>query len=210
MPVHEGVPLVTSVRPRAYDMTKRSDAVGGTRGRIAEAALALFEERDYDDISLLEIAQAAGVSHQTVLNHCENKSGVLVAAAELFSEQIRQLESDAVAGDVTSVVHTTCVRYEALGDANARWAVMSTRAPEVAEGLARGRRGFQSWLEEMLGDLMPGPDDPDERRRVLIGLHASLDVFTWKLLRRDLGLSQEQTELQMTDLARGVLARRRD
>jgi AcrR family transcriptional regulator len=201
---------VTSVRRRAYDMTKRSDAVGGTRGRIAEAALALFKERDYDDISLTEIAQAAGVSHQTVLNHCENKSGVVLAAAELFSEEIRQLESDAVAGDVTSVVHATCVRYEALGDANARWAVMSTRAPEVAEALARGRRGFQSWLEEMLGDRLPGPDDPEERRRVVIGLHAALDVFTWKLLRRDLGLSRQQTERQLTDLVLGVLARHRN
>ena len=190
-------------------MTKRSDAEGGTRRRVAEAALALFKERDYDDVSLNEIARAAGVSHQTVLNHCESKAGVLMAAGELFSEEIRNLEVDAVVGDVTSVVRTTCIRYEVLGDANARWAAMSTRAPEVAEGLARGRLGFQSWLEEMLGDLMPSDDDPVERRRVLLGLHAALDVFTWKLLRRDLGLSQEQTEAQLTDLVLGVLARHR-
>lgn len=200
---------MTASRPRAYDMTKRSDAEGGTRRRVAEAALALFKERDYDDVSLNEIARAAGVSHQTVLNHCESKAGVLMAASELFSEEIRNLEADAVAGDVTSVVHTTCIRYEVLGDANARWAAMSTRAPEVAEGLARGRSGFQSWLEEMLGDLMPSDEDPAERQRVLLGLHAALDVFTWKLLRRDLGLSQDQTQAQLTDLVLGVLARHR-
>jgi AcrR family transcriptional regulator len=201
--------MTTRLPHRAYDMTKRSDAAQGTRRRIAEAALALFKERDYDDVSLNEIARAAGVSHQTVLNHCESKAGVLLAAGELFSEEIRDLESDAVAGDVTSVVHTTCVRYEVLGDANARWAAMGTRAPEVAEGLARGRLGFQAWLAEMLGDLLPGDDEPDERRRVLLGLHAALDVFTWKLLRRDLGLSQQQTEAQLTDLVLGVLARHR-
>lgn len=200
---------MSTTRPRAYDMTKRSDAVAGTRRRIAEAALALFKERDYDDVSLNEIARAAGVSHQTILNHCENKAGVLLAAGELFSEEIRDLEADALPGDVTSVVHTTCVRYEVLGDANARWAAMATRAPEVADGLARGRLGFQAWLEEMLGDLMPEGDDPDERRRVLFGLHAALDVFTWKLLRRDLGLSEEQTKAQLTDLVLGVLARHR-
>ena len=44
---------------------------------------------------------------------------------------------------------------------------------------------------------------------MLLGLHAALDVFTWKLLRRDLGLSQDEVELQMTDLVRGVLARHR-
>ena len=56
---------------------------------------------------------------------------------------------------------------------------------------------------------MPGDDEPAEARRVLLGLHAALDVFTWKLLRRDLGLSQDEVELQMTDLVRGVLARHR-
>ena len=201
---------MTGSRPRAYDMTKRSDAVGGTRRRIAEAALALFKERDYEAVSLDQIARAAGVSRPTVLTHCENKAGVLLAAGELFSEEIRELEADAIPGDVTSVVHTTCVRYEVLGDANARWATMGTLAPEVAEGLARGRLGFQAWLEEVLGDLMPDDDQPDERRRVLLGLHAALDVFTWKLLRRDLGLSQAQTEAQLTDLVLGVLARHRN
>ena len=198
-----------STPARAYDMTKRVEAVEGTRRRIAAAALELFKERDFDAVSLNEIARAAAVSHQTVLNHCGSKAGVLLAAGELFSEQVRELEADAVAGDVASVVRTTCRRYEVLGDANARWAAMSTRAPEVAEGLARGRLAFQSWLQDMLGELMPGDDEPDERRRVLLGLHAALDVFTWKLLRRDLGLSQEQTEQQLTDLVLGVLAQHR-
>lgn len=194
---------------RAYDMTKRSAAVAGTRRRIGEAALALFKERAYDEVSLKEIARAAGISHQTVLNHCENKAGVLLAAGELFSEEIRDLEADVIAGDVRSVVRTTCRRYEILGDANARWAAMATRAPEVAEGLARGRLGFQAWLEEVLGQLLPPKGEPAERQRVLFGLHAALDVFTWKLLRRDLGLGQKQTEAQLTDLVLGVLARHR-
>ena len=126
---------------RAYDMNKRVQAVEGTRHRIAATALELFKERDFDAVSLKEIAEAAGVSHQTVLNHCGSKAGVLLAAGELFSEQVRELEADAVAGDVTSVVRTTCLRYEALGDANARWAAMSARAPEIEERLARGRLG---------------------------------------------------------------------
>lgn len=194
---------------RAYDMTKRMESVEGTRRRIAAAALELYEEHDFDAVSLNAIARAAGVSHQTVLNHCGTKAGVVLAAGALFSERIRGLEADAVAGDVASVVGTTCRRYEALGDANVRWEAMSSRVPEIAEGLARGRLIFQSWLQDMLGDLMPGDDEPEERRRVLLGLHAALDVFTWKLLRRDLGLSQEQTERQLSDLVLGVLARHR-
>ena len=137
---------MSSTPARAYDMTKRVEAVESTRRRIAAAGLELFKKRDFDAVSLKEIARAAAVSHQTVLNHCGSKTGVLLAAGELFSEQVRDLEADAVPGDVASVVRTTCRRYEALGDANARWAAMSTRSPEVAEGLARGRLAFQSWL----------------------------------------------------------------
>ena len=203
------VAAVPGSPPRAYDMTKRMESVEGTRRRIAAAALDLFMERDFDAVSLNEIARAAGVSHQTVLNHCGSKAGVLLAAGALFSERVRELEADAVAGDVASVVRTTCRRYEVLGDANVRWDSLGGRAPEIADGLARGRLAFQSWLQDVLGDLMPGEDEPDERRRVLLGLHAALDVFSWKLLRRDLGLSREQTERQLTDLALGVLARHR-
>ena len=192
---------------RAYDMTKRSEAVEGTKRRIAETALELFRERDYDTVTLNEIARAAGVSHQTVLNHCGSKAGVLPLAGAVFSEQVAELQADAVAGDVASVVRAACTRYEALGDANIRWAALGSRIPEVAERLAEGRANHQVWLEEMLGDRMP--DDPQERRRVLLGLHAALDVFTWKLFRRDLDLSREQTELQLTDLVLGVLARHR-
>lgn len=192
---------------RAYDMTKRTEAVEGTKRRIAEAALELFMGRDYDSVSLNEIARAAGVSHQTVLNHCGSKAGVLPLAGVLFSEQVDGLQADAVPGDVASVVHAACVRYEKLGDANVRWTALEARIPEVAERLAEGRANHRAWLEEMFGDGLP--DDPDERQRVLLGLFAALDVSTWKLFRRDLELSREQTELQLTDLVLGVLARHR-
>ena len=131
---------------RAYDMTKRSEAVEGTKRRIGEAALALFRERDYDTVTLNEIARAAGVSHQTVLNHCGSKAGVLPLAGALFTEQVGELQADAVAGDVASVVCAVCTRYEALGDPNIRWAALDSRIPEVAERLAEGRAYHQAWL----------------------------------------------------------------
>ena len=37
-------------------------------------------------------------------------------------------------------------------------------------------------------------------------LHAATDVYTWKLLRRDLGLSRAETERTMVGLVNGVLS----
>src|SRR6478735_3268653 len=49
--------LLASARmtTRAYDMTKRVEGVGGTRRRIAAAALELFKARDFDAVSVKEI-----------------------------------------------------------------------------------------------------------------------------------------------------------
>lgn len=194
---------------RAYDMSKRGKGQQSTRRRIAEAALELFKHRDYDDVSLNEIARAAGVSHQTVLNHFEGKAGVLPACAEVFSEQVAALQLDVTPGDPISAVRVTCERYEHIGDVNARWADMAERVPGLEPLMVRARDNFQRWLLDVFGDLLPGEAEPEERRRVLVGLHASLEVHTWRFLRRDLGLSQEHTEQQLTDLVLGVLARHR-
>ena len=60
-----------------------------------------------------------------------------------------------------------------------------------------------------LNEIAKAAGVANERKRVLIGLHAALDVFTWRLLRRELGLSEERTEQQLTDLVLGVLDRHR-
>ncbi|MCI0685672.1 MAG: TetR/AcrR family transcriptional regulator, partial [Sporichthyaceae bacterium] len=60
---------------RPYTMRARAEGVAATRDRIAQATLRLALEQPYEDITLAAIAQAAGVSHQTVLNHFESKEG---------------------------------------------------------------------------------------------------------------------------------------
>ena len=55
----------------------------------------------------------------------------------------------------------------------------------------------------MFGDRLP--TTPAARKRAVHALHAATDVYTWKLLRRDLGLSRTETEKTMADLVVGVL-----
>ena len=43
------------------------------------------------------------------------------------------------------------------------------------------------------------------RRRTVNALHAATDVYTWKLLRRDLGLSRGETEKTIVQLVEGLL-----
>ncbi len=187
---------------RTYTMSARAGTVAATRERIARQAMALFLEHAYEDVTLAAIAKASGVSHQTVLNHFESKDGVVLAVAELLAAETRSARYDAEPGDVAGAVRALVGDYERIGDANFRWAA-SERLQNLAELLDEARRSHQDWLVAMFGDRLPA--DPAARRRSVHALHAATDVYSWKLLRRDLGLSRSETEKTMAGLVAGVL-----
>jgi AcrR family transcriptional regulator len=187
---------------RTYTMSARAGTVAATRERIARQAMALFLEHAYEDVTLAAIAKASGVSHQTVLNHFESKDGVVLAVAELLATETRSARYDAEPGDVAGAVRALVGDYERIGDANFRWAA-SERLQNLAELLDEARRSHQDWLVAMFGDRLPA--DAAARRRSVHALHAATDVYSWKLLRRDLGLSRSETEKTMAGLVAGVL-----
>ena len=184
-------------------MSARADGVATTRQRIVAAAKALLLAEHYEDVTLSAIAAAAGISHQTVLNHFESKEGVARAVASDLGGETNAARAAARAGDPASVVRVLVGEYERFGDANFRWAAMSDRLGNVAEVLDEARASHQQWLESMFADQLPV--ERRARRRMVNGLHAATDVYTWKLLRRDLQLSRAETERTMTHLVVGTL-----
>jgi AcrR family transcriptional regulator len=191
---------------RAYTMRARDDAVSARRESITRAALQLFLERAYEDVTLYQIAAAAGVSHQTVLNHFESKEGVAFAAAEVLKQQTGAQRGKARPGDVRGAVRILVEDYERTGDANARWAMSPDRLGRLAALLEDARAGHQAWIQYVFADSLPS--SAVARRRAVNALHAATDVYTWKLLRRDLRLSRAETEKIMVDLVSGVLGAR--
>lgn len=49
-----------------------------TRNRLQEEALRLFTERGFDEVSIEEVARAAGVSHMTFFRHFPTKESVVL------------------------------------------------------------------------------------------------------------------------------------
>ena len=49
-----------------------------TRQRLQQCALALFEERGFDEVTVEEVAAAAGVSHMTFYRHFPTKESVVL------------------------------------------------------------------------------------------------------------------------------------
>jgi AcrR family transcriptional regulator len=195
-----------SATRHAYSMVARAEGMVATRERIVRAALTLALEQAYEEITLAAIAEAAGVSHQTVLNHFESKEKVVAAAAEELSRETLAARDKAVAGDHPGAVAILVGEYERFGDANARWALSSERLGSLAPLLNDARAGHQAWLERIFSDVLP--KTPVARRRAIHALHAATDVYTWKLLRRDLRLTREETEKVIIDLVDGIATRR--
>ena len=181
-----------SSRRQAYTMVARAEGMVATRDRIVQATMKLALEQAYEDITLAAIAQEADVSHQTVLNHFESKEKVAAAAAEQLSRDTAAARARAKPGDFRGAIRILVGEYEHIGDAGARWAVASERLGSLAPMLDDARAGHQAWLEHIFSDRLPAASDA--RRYAIHTLHAATDVYSWKLLRRDLRVSRETAE----------------
>jgi hypothetical protein len=62
-----------------------------------------------------------------------------------------------------------------------------------------GRRFHWQWVERTFAPLLDGLSAREQRRRTA-ALVAVTDVYTWKLLRRDLGLSRAETERVLIEM----------
>jgi AcrR family transcriptional regulator len=120
-----------------------------TRAAIVDAAAELFAERGFDAVSVVEIAQRAGVVEKTVFNHFPVKEGLVFEADPPMRAALLDTVRTRPAGEsVTAAAGTFVVR-----------AMSGLGAPEAAVGVAemaqiiRGSRTLQVREREILGEL---------------------------------------------------------
>jgi AcrR family transcriptional regulator len=120
-----------------------------TREAIVDAAAELFTERGFDSVSVMEIAQRAGVVEKTVFNHFPVKEGLVFEIdppmrAALLDAVRRRPAGESVAAAAGSFVVA---------------AVSQLGSPAAADGVAemarviRGSRTLQAREREILGTL---------------------------------------------------------
>jgi AcrR family transcriptional regulator len=191
---------------RPYRMGARAEAAEATGVRILDAAIEVFWQQPTDQISLDEVARLAGVSVQTVIRRFGGKDGLLVAAADREAARVTRQRAEAPAGDVPGAIRVLVDHYEELGDQVLRLLAEEARVPALRELAERGRAGHRAWCAAVFAPALASRRGID-RARLLAQLVAVCDVYVWKLLRRDAGLSRRQTELAMTELVRPLLER---
>jgi AcrR family transcriptional regulator len=180
-------------------MVARAKAATATGERILNAAVEVFWELPTDQISLDEVARRAGVTVQTVIRRFGGRDGLLAAAVERESERIRSQRLQAPVGDVAGAVHVLVDHYEALGDRVLKMLAEEDRIPGLRNIADRGRAVHAEWCGRVFTSVLRRVQHADRARR-LAQFVTVCDVYTWKLLRRQAGLSRLQTELALLEL----------
>lgn len=190
---------------RPYRMVARAQAAARTGERIIDAAVDVFFEEPTASLSLDEVARRAGVTVQTVVRRFGGRDGLLAAAAERESAWVRE-ERAVVPGDVEGAVGVLVGHYERTGDRVLRMLAEEPRSPALRPIADQGRRMHREWCEAVFAPALAGLSAAERSRRVA-QLVTVCDVYTWMLLRRQSGLSRNQTALALRELLKPLTER---
>jgi AcrR family transcriptional regulator len=162
-----------------------------TREALTHAALELFVERGYDETTLAEIAEAAGVSTRTIFAYFSGKEDILFSTVQTMLDALGQALAARPAGTDT----LTALREFILSSAHEKTELDCKLGEVIAADptLSSHKRARVAQLQEVLAasiadDLGVGPDDL--RPQVAA---ASLTAAFEVLERQDRGLSTVPT-----------------
>lgn len=109
---------------------------------------------------------------------------------------LRAQRLQAEPGNVEGGISALFDHYEAFGDL-----VLRNLAEEAEpEWIKAGRTDHRHWVSRQ---FLNGVDS-DERRLVIDALVCACDIYTWKLLRRDIGRTRPQAEVIMLRMVRSI------
>jgi AcrR family transcriptional regulator len=130
------------------------------RDRLAEAAFALFDERGYEQTTVDDITERAGLGRTTVFRHYRSKEDVIFPDHDRLLEQIKDRLATSshrtALAAVSDTVRLVLLHYLDEGDlARRRYALTSKvaalRDREIAS-VARYQRLFREFISDWMGD----------------------------------------------------------
>jgi AcrR family transcriptional regulator len=195
--------IAVDMKTRTYDMRTRQLAKDATRDAIIKAAIDTFQAERTFSITLPAVAERADVTVKTVLRHFGSRDCLIDAAWQRLFDEIRA-EREPPPDGPENALDVLIQHYERRGTM-----VLTTLGSEDNDPRARrmnnaGRLGHRAWVEQVFGERLP--EKPAERSRLIDVLVVATDVYTWKLLRHDRGLSVGEVADRMLLMTEALLA----
>jgi AcrR family transcriptional regulator len=139
------------------------------RDRLAQAAFDLFNERGYEQTTIDDIAERAGLGRATFFRHYRSKEDVIFPDHDRLLDRVRDRLRSTGHGTALAAacdaVRLVLLHYLDEGDlARRRYALTSTvpalRDREIVS-VARYQRLFREYIAERMADGEPGPAGDD-------------------------------------------------
>jgi AcrR family transcriptional regulator len=191
-----------NVETRPYAMKARAEKAAATKERIVRSAADLIVERTLDELTLDAIAERAGVTVRTVLRIFGSKDEVFAAAVRFEG---RRGHGELRPGDVAASIRILFDDYEKIGDAVILRLADEGRMPALDALLKSGRVNHRRWIEESFAPQL-APCGKARRAELLNAILVAADVYAWKLLRRDFGLSRRAAEAVIRAIVDSLVA----
>jgi len=163
-----------------------------TRRRIRAAAVELYCGRPVEDFTLEAVADHASTTVQTILRAFGSKDELIYAALEDMAAGGVFLKSSPP-GDIPAAIAAFFDVYEGIGDLVIQRLSEERRRPALKPSLHQGRKHHRLGVKTVFApqlERLPA----DARAQLLTALLVLTDVYVWKLLRRDMGLSRSAAE----------------
>jgi AcrR family transcriptional regulator len=186
-------------------MTTRAEKAVQTGNLILNAAMSRFGTVDFDAVTLAAIADDAGVTVQTVIRRFGGKEGLFAALVQREGPRI-EAEREPPSGKDASLeeaIHTLVEHYENDGRAVLNFLKQEARSDPLAEVANSGRDVHERWVRMYCKCVFEGSRGV-RRKRLLAAAIAATDLYTWKLLYLDRGMSRAEVEATMLLLLRGL------
>jgi AcrR family transcriptional regulator len=144
------------------EKTELSVRKAPARERLAEAAFALFDERGYEQTTVDDITDRAGLGRTTFFRHYRSKEDVIFPDHDRLLEQIAErlrTSSHATAlAAVSDAVRLVLLHYIDEGDLARRRYALTSRVPTLRDreiaSVARYQRLFREFIAAWMADTV--------------------------------------------------------
>ncbi len=188
---------------RAYKQGARAEAAARTADAIVDAFATFLETEWYNDVSLERIAATANVTVPTILRHFGSKEGILEAVNERVAQDILARRTVAP-GNIDAAIAVLVEDYELAGDMIVRLLAQEDRIPAIRTITDFGRASHRRWVRAVFAPYLDGLA-PDRQEWLNDSLVVALDLYVWKLLRRDRGRSADDVRAFMKSLVLSMI-----
>lgn len=185
---------------RTYDSRNRAAAAEATGHRILQATEDLFMEGPLTDVTLNAVAARAGVTVQTVIRRFGDRASLIGACAKAAMDRVGEQRNAAPPGDVPAAVDNLLEHYETTGSLALKLLAEENSSPEMARITEGARSLHRQWCARVFEPFLDPLEGSPDRDRRLAQFVALCDVYTWKLLRLDAGLSRSQVAQSLLEM----------